>query len=386
MPTRVMVVFGTRPEAVKVAPIVRELNASQAFDCTVAVTGQHRHMLDQINDSFGIVPDVDLDVFAAGQGPSQIAAKTLTSLDPVLETHEPHTVLVQGDTTTALAAGLAAFYQHIPVVHVEAGLRSGSLWSPFPEEANRRMLSQIATLHLCPTAANRDNLLAEGIDPATITVTGNPVIDALRLAVTFPHTVTDPLAAAAVKSPGPLVLVTSHRRESWGEPMERTALALARLADQEPHATFLFPIHKNPIVRDIFFPVLRPKVNVVLTEPLDYLDLAQVLSASTLILTDSGGLQEEGPSLGKPVLVLRDNTERPEGIAAGTAKLVGTDPDRIVAETAHLLHDQAAYAAMATAINPYGDGLAARRSLAALAACFANGARLEDFDPTSSAP
>jgi UDP-N-acetylglucosamine 2-epimerase (non-hydrolysing) len=386
VPVPVMVVYGTRPEGIKLAPIVKSLEASALFEATVAVTGQHRAMLDQVNAGFGIVPAVDLDVFEAGQSPTQIAAKTLTRLEAALAERRPAAVLVQGDTTSALAAALAAFYAKIPVVHVEAGLRTETLWSPFPEEGNRRALTQLASLHLAPTRRNADNLLACGVAAGAIAVTGNTVIDALLAARDIPHEVADPRVAALLASPRPLVLVTSHRRESWGEPMARTARALARLAAQEPETGFLFPLHANPLVRDIFRPALGGFPNVVLTEPLDYLDLAKAMAGARIIVTDSGGIQEEGPSLGKPVLVLRDETERPEGVAAGTARLVGTDEAKIVAAVTELLHDPAAHAAMAEAVNPYGDGRAAQRSTAALAKFFGIGPGMEDFSPAPSRP
>ncbi|MDR3201636.1 MAG: UDP-N-acetylglucosamine 2-epimerase (non-hydrolyzing), partial [Bifidobacteriaceae bacterium] len=298
----VMVVYGTRPEGIKLAPVVNALRGSAAFRCDVAVTGQHREMLDQVNRGFGIEPDVDLDIFSHGQSPAEIAAKTLTRLEGAISERGPRAVIVQGDTTSALAAGLAAFYNRVPVVHVEAGLRTDSLWSPYPEEGNRRTLTQIASLHLAPTARNKEHLVRSGIEPAAVAVTGNTVIDALIEAVRLPHAVADPRLAALLADPRPLVLVTSHRRESWGEPMRRTARALARLAAGEPGVAFLFPLHANPLVQEIFRPALGGIDNVVLTESLGYLDLAKAMSASTLIITDSGGIQEEAPSLGKPVL------------------------------------------------------------------------------------
>lgn len=376
----IMPVYGTRPEAIKMAPLVLALQESDRFDCTVAVTGQHREMLDQVNRVFGIVPDIDLDIFEHGQSLSRTIEKTLSRLTPLLEQHSPDAIIVQGDTTSALAAGLAAFNLHIPVVHLEAGLRTASIASPFPEEGNRRLLSQITALHLAPTAQAKQNLLASGVPEGAIVVTGNTVIDALQTAIEQDLHFLDPILAAHGPFTRDVVLVTSHRRESWGAPMERTASALAQLATERPQVTFVFPLHANPRVRAIFEPVLRPLPNVVLTESLAYPDLALMLKVATVVVTDSGGIQEEAPALGKPVLVLREDTERPEAIEAGTALLVGTDPARILAEVNRLLDDPVAYAQMAHAQNPFGDGHAAARSVAALDAFFGGGARLPDFD------
>ena len=376
----IMPVYGTRPEAIKMAPLVLALRESPVLDCTVAVTGQHREMLDQVNRVFGIEPDVDLDIFEHGMGLSTVIEKTLARLTPVLEERRPDAVVVQGDTTSALAAGLAAFNLHIPVVHLEAGLRTASIASPFPEEGNRRLLSQITSLHLAPTAQAHANLLASGVQPADIVVTGNTVIDALLAAASQDLTYLDPALRERGELTGEVILVTSHRRESWGDPMRRTASALAQLAQERPHVTFVFPLHANPRVREIFEPVLRPLPNVVLTESLAYPDLVLLLKVATLVVTDSGGIQEEAPALGKPVVVLRDDTERPEAIDAGTALLVGTDPVRIVTEVNRLLDDAAAYETMARAQNPFGDGFAAQRSVAAIAEFFGDGERLPDFD------
>ncbi|MDR1119099.1 MAG: UDP-N-acetylglucosamine 2-epimerase (non-hydrolyzing) [Bifidobacteriaceae bacterium] len=375
----VMAVYGTRPEAIKMAPIVRELRESPLFACEVVVTGQHREMLDQINRGFGIEPDRDLAVFEHAQGPGLVAARTLERLTPVLREARPEAVLVQGDTASAFAAGLAAFYERVPVVHVEAGLRTDSLAAPFPEEGNRRLLTRISALHLAPTRANKANLVAEGVEPGTVAVTGNPVIDALLAASQATAPVGRPEVASALASGQRLALVTSHRRESWGEPMRRVAGAIAELAAGAPDVRWIFPLHANPLVRDIFVPALEDLPNVTLTEPLDYLDLARVVAAATLVVTDSGGIQEEAPSLGVPVLVLRDTTERMEGVAAGTARLVGTDPDAIVAGARRLLEDPAEHRKMAQAVNPYGDGKAAARTVAALAEFFGVGYRLPDF-------
>jgi len=350
------------------------------YDVAVALTGQHKTMLDQMIQGFELPVDYNLDIFSPGQSPAAIAAKTLLRLDPLLETEPPAAVMVQGDTTSALAAGLAAFYHRVPVIHVEAGLRTDNLFNPFPEEANRRALSQIGSLHLAPTANAKANVLADGIDPTKINVTGNTVIDALALALQTDLPIQEPTVARLLASDQRLILVTSHRRESWGEPMRRIAQGLAHLATDEPDTQFVLPLHANPTVREAF-QVLAGLPNVALLEPLGYFDLAKVIAAATLVITDSGGIQEEAPSLGKPVLVLRDNTERPEGVASGTARLVGTDPQVIYTQARRLLDDPIAYDAMAQAVNPYGDGLAAQRSEAAIAHFLELGAPLPEFDP-----
>ncbi len=378
-PIPVMVVYGTRPEAVKLAPIILALQASDQFTCDVVVTGQHRDMLDQINAGFGIVPDVDLDIFRHGQSITMLAAKTLAGMEPVLRDRRPRAILVQGDTTSALAAGLAAFYAGVPVVHVEAGLRTPTLASPFPEEGNRRLLSRITALHLAATGVNRDTLVAERIDADSIVVTGNPVIDALQTAVRLGRVPSDERVRAAAESGRRLVLVTSHRRESWGKPMEDIAAALRTSALTHPDVDFIFPLHANPRVRNIFRPVLADRANVILAEPLEYFELAYLLARVTLVLTDSGGLQEEAPALNVPVIVLREETERIEGVRAGTAILVGTDPAKITSAVRDLLADESRRSAVAAVRNPYGDGRAAERTLAALAHHFGVGNRLLDF-------
>ena len=375
----VMTVYGTRPEAIKVAPIVKELERSTTLTPHVVVTGQHREMLDQVNEAFDIEPEIDLDIFAPGQGLETTASKTLERLTPVLKELRPDALVVQGDTSSAFVAGLAAFYQQIPVFHVEAGLRTATIWSPFPEEGNRRLLTRISSLHLAPTSVSKQNLLDEGVDPATVAVTGNTVIDALLETVANPRPYENPELDRLDLEGRKLVLVTSHRRESWGAPMERTAKALRELSLREPDVQIVLPLHANPLVQDIFRPALEDRPNVLLTGSLSYTDFAQLTAASTLVVTDSGGVQEEAPSLGKPVLVLRENTERPEAVTAGTVKLIGTDGDRILAEVDQLLHDPDHYASMANAVNPYGDGKAAARTVAAIEEFFGLGARLADF-------
>ncbi|MFJ3404439.1 non-hydrolyzing UDP-N-acetylglucosamine 2-epimerase [Promicromonospora sp. NPDC090134] len=362
-----MTVYGTRPEAIKVAPVITALEADDRFDSVTVVTGQHREMLDQVNEVFGIVPDHDLDVMSHGQTLGQIFARVMSRLDPILEARRPDVVLVQGDTSTSTAAALAAFYRRIPVVHLEAGLRSGDIMSPFPEEANRKITSQIASLHLAPTLRSLANLVAEGVKLEDIAVTGNTVIDALYLAVERRTAFTDAAVERVAASGRRIVLVTTHRRENWGAAMEGVGRALARIARRFPGTEIVLPVHRNPVVRDAVLPHLDGLANVTVTEPLGYGEFTHLLSLSTLVLTDSGGLQEEAPSLGKPVLVMRDNTERPEAVEAGTARLIGTDEERIVAEVNRLLTNDTAYAAMAQAINPYGDGRSASRVLDATA-------------------
>ncbi|MFX0538639.1 non-hydrolyzing UDP-N-acetylglucosamine 2-epimerase [Ornithinimicrobium sp. Y1847] len=376
---RVMTVYGTRPEAIKVAPVIRALEASESLESVTVVTGQHREMLDQVNEIFGIVPDHDLDVFAHGQGLNTLMAKVFERLDPVLASVAPDALVVQGDTSTVAAASIAAFYRQIPVVHLEAGLRSGDIHSPFPEEANRKLTSQVSALHLAPTTTSRDNLLRESIDPETVVVTGNTVIDALFHTVEQGLPVTDPQLAELVETGEKLLLVTSHRRENWGGAMEGVGRALRRLAEQFPDVTTVLPAHRNPIVREAVLPHLEGLSNVVVTEPLAYGEFTRVMAAATVVLTDSGGVQEEAPSLGKPVLVMRENTERPEAVEAGTVRLIGTDEERIVNDVSTLFTDQGAYDAMANAVNPYGDGKAAARSVAAIEALLTGGQRLPDF-------
>ncbi|XKG26709.1 UDP-N-acetylglucosamine 2-epimerase (non-hydrolyzing) [Phycicoccus jejuensis] len=376
---RVMTVYGTRPEAIKVAPVIRAVEAHPDLESVTVVTGQHREMLDQVNEIFGIEPDHDLDVFAHGQTLNGLMAKVFAGLDDVLVSEAPDAVLVQGDTTTVAAASIAAFYRRIPVVHLEAGLRSGDIDSPFPEEANRRITTQTTALHLAPTPTSRDNLLREATDPATIAVTGNTVIDALLLTVAQDVPFSDERLALLEKEERPVVLVTTHRRENWGGAMEGVGRALGRLADAYPGHTIVLPAHRNPVVREAVLPHVAGRDNVLVTEPLAYGEFTRLMAASTVVLTDSGGVQEEAPSLGKPVLVMRENTERPEAVDAGTVRLIGTDEERIVAEVSRLVDDPAAYAEMANAVNPYGDGRAAERSVAAIAQLLGVGERLPDF-------
>ncbi|MDP5225543.1 MULTISPECIES: UDP-N-acetylglucosamine 2-epimerase (non-hydrolyzing) [Arthrobacter] len=376
---KVMPIFGTRPEAVKMAPIVKALQESADFDCVVTVTGQHREMLDQVNELFGIQPDHDLNILQPGQTLCDILTRTVSGLDKLFAQEKPDAVIVQGDTTTSTAGALAAFYHGIPVVHAEAGLRSGNLLSPFPEEANRKLTTQITRLHLAPTSTSKENLLAEGIKEADVVVTGNTVIDALLTTVEKKVPFTDPVLEELVAGGRRVLLVTTHRRENQGDAMRGMGRALARIAREHPDLTLVLPAHRNPVVREAVLPAIEHLENVIITEPLAYGEFTRLLSCATVVLTDSGGVQEEAPSLGKPVLVMRENTERPEAVVAGTVKLIGTDEERIVAEVNTLLTDAAAYDAMAHAVNPYGDGKAAARTVAAIGQMLGTGSRIADF-------
>ena len=377
--TVVMPIYGTRPEAIKMAPIVAALKADDTFECVVTVTGQHREMLDQVNALFGITPDHDLNIHQPGQSLAGILTRTINGLDSLFATVRPDVVIVQGDTTTSTAGAIAAFYAGIPVVHAEAGLRSHNLFSPFPEEANRKITTQIASLHLAPTSTSKANLLAEGVDSLDIAVTGNTVIDALLTTVNKNIPFTDPLLEELAASGKRILLVTTHRRENQGDTMRGVGRALASLAGAHPDVVIVLPVHKNPLVREAVLPALSGKANVLVTEPLPYGEFTRLISLATVVLTDSGGVQEEAPSLGKPVLVMRDNTERPEAVTAGTVKLIGTDPATIIESVTSLLTDPSAYSAMANATNPYGDGRAAARTVAAIHQLLGSGARAEDF-------
>ena len=374
-----MVVLGTRPEAIKLAPVVLALRDAPGFEPVVAVTAQHREMLDQVLDLFDIVPDVDLDIIKERQTLTGVTVRALEGLSPVIEQERPDVVIVQGDTTTTFVGALAAFYHHVPVVHVEAGLRTNDPYSPYPEEINRRLTTQLTTLHLAATPMAKGNLLAEHVDESRIVVTGNTVIDALLWTVDRRVDYGDPALAGLDDDPRRVLLVTAHRRESWGEGMVSIGRALAEIARRQPDVLIVFPIHKNPVVREAILPAIAGLDNVVVLEPLAYGGFARLMERAHVILTDSGGIQEEGPSLGKPVLVMRDTTERPEAIAAGTAKLVGTDEMTLVTEVCRLFDDGDAHATMANAVNPYGDGRGAPRTVGALAHLFGEGPPSEEF-------
>ncbi|STR65704.1 UDP-N-acetylglucosamine 2-epimerase [Klebsiella michiganensis] len=368
---KVLTVFGTRPEAIKMAPLVHALAKDPHFEAKVCVTAQHREMLDQVLKLFSIVPEYDLNIMQPGQGLTEITCRILEGLKPVLESFKPDVVLVHGDTTTTMAASLAAFYQRITVGHVEAGLRTGDLSSPWPEEGNRTLTGHLATYHFAPTETSRQNLLRENIADNRITVTGNTVIDALfwvrdRVlsdeALHNELTQRYPFLANGKK----MILVTGHRRESFGRGFEQICHALAEIAANNPDVQIVYPVHLNPNVSEPVKRILGHVENVILIEPQDYLPFVWLMNRAWLILTDSGGIQEEAPSLGKPVLVMREMTERPEAVSAGTVCLVGTDSQRIVNEVTRLLQDESAYQAMSRAHNPYGDGHACHRILSAL--------------------
>lgn len=370
-PLRVLSVFGTRPEAIKMAPVVQQLGRTPAVLSRVCITAQHREMLDQVLELFELRPDYDLDLMQPDQPLNELTAAVFSGLEPVLRGFGPDWVLVQGDTTTVMAAGLSAYYHRVRVGHVEAGLRTGDKWQPFPEEINRKVLGAVADLHFAPTEWARSNLLREGVPGAAIRVTGNPVIDALRQVLRHPYD----LEAGPLRGRldgRRLLLVTAHRRENFGAPLQRIFRALRRIAqDLESLVQLVYPVHMNPNVHGPAHELLGGISNIHLVPPLDYLPMAHLMKRAYLVLTDSGGLQEEAPAVGTPVLVLREVTERPEALEAGTALLVGTDEQRIYAETKRLLENPSAQAAMARASNPYGDGHAAERIVAGLLA--ANG-------------
>ncbi len=363
-PARILVVFGTRPEAIKLFPVINALKADPRFECVVCVSAQHREMLDQVLDIAGIVPDHDLDVMKPDQSLDELTARLLTGLGKVMDEVQPDRVIVQGDTATAMAGALAAYYRKVPVDHVEAGLRSGNIYHPWPEEINRKIIGSMASLHFAPTATSANALKAENVDPARIHVTGNTVIDAL-------HWVSAKIAAQPSLAGGladlearfaqrRIIGVTSHRRENFGDGMDNIASAIRQIAARDDVAV-IFPVHLNPNVRKVMHEALGGLDNVAMIEPLDYPHFARLIGIAEIMLTDSGGVQEEAPALGKPVLVMRETTERPEGVEAGTAKLVGTQAARIVTEISTLLDDKAAYEQMARAHNPFGDGTSARR-------------------------
>ncbi|WP_434289840.1 non-hydrolyzing UDP-N-acetylglucosamine 2-epimerase [Celeribacter sp. SCSIO 80788] len=368
-PIKVLSVFGTRPEAIKMAPVVGALGSAQGITSEICVTAQHREMLDQVLNLFDIRPEYDLDLMRTGQGLHDLSAMLLKELKQVLDQARPDLVLVHGDTATTAMAAMAAYYNQIPVGHVEAGLRTGNIYSPWPEEVNRKLTGTISALHFAPTEKSRANLLTENVDPATVHVTGNTVIDALMSVVARLERDSSAQQALVERTgiqPGKrVILVTGHRRESFGGGMERICHALAELA-KRPDVQIIYPVHLNPNVREPVERLLGGRENITLIDPLDYYPFIFLMSRADIILTDSGGIQEEAPSLGKPVLVMRDTTERPEAVDAGTVKLVGTDKEKIVSEVSRLLDDTAAYAEMSHAHNPYGDGKASQRIVTAI--------------------
>ena len=375
---KVMLVFGTRPEAIKMAPLVKEFQKNpEHFQTIVCVTGQHRQMLDQVLELFEITPDYDLDIMKAGQDLYDVTSRVLIGMRDVLKEAQPDVVLVHGDTTTSTAAALAAFYQQIPVGHVEAGLRTHNIYSPWPEEMNRQLTGRIATYHFAPTSLSRENLLQEGVDEGTISVTGNTVIDALYWVVNKIKTnaslredmqqllLQSGYDVTRLKEGRKLVLITGHRRENFGDGFINMCTAIRDLTQKYPEVDFVYPMHLNPNVRkpihEVFGEDLNNLGNMFFIEPLEYLSFVTLMEKADIVLTDSGGIQEEAPGLGKPVLVMRDTTERPEALEAGTVKLVGTDYNKILTEVSELLDDEDAYKAMSHAVNPYGDGLACGR-------------------------
>lgn len=390
---RALVVFGTRPEAIKMAPVVKALQADPRFDARVCVTGQHREMLAQVLEVFGITPDHDLEVMAPGQDLFDVTSKVLLGMRGVLREEQPDVVLVHGDTTTCFAAGLAAFYERVPVAHVEAGLRTGDLSRPWPEELNRVLVGRFADHHFAPTERAADNLRAEGAEERTVHVTGNTVVDALldvrdrvadEPAVTFEDELGAGLAAALDADASPVVLVTGHRRESFGQGFQDLCAGLRQVAETHPDWRIIYPVHLNPNVRGPVREALGDVDNVHLIEPLEYRPFVWLMNRATAILTDSGGIQEEGPSLRVPVLVTRDVTERPEAVAAGTVQLVGTDPGRIVSGLEAAILDPAVRSAMTTGANPYGDGHASERICNLLAEAFQLGSPVEPIALTAA--
>ncbi len=376
---KVISVFGTRPEAIKMAPVIKELEKRPEIDSVVAVTAQHRGMLDQVLEIFGIKPDYDLNIMKQRQTLVDITSNVLTGLYGVIQEEKPDIILVHGDTTTTFAGALASFYNQVPVGHVEAGLRTYDKYSPFPEEMNRRMTTSIATLHFAPTVMNKNNLLKENINEKDIFITGNTVIDALKTTVRGDYKFADETVASLDFSKK-VIVVTAHRRENLGEPLKNICRALKRIAeDFSDEVQIVYPVHLNPAVREVAFDILGNIDNVHLIDPLDVCELHNLMARSYMILTDSGGLQEEAPSLGKPVLVLRHETERPEAIAAGTVKLAGVIEDDIYLMARTLLTDSEAYNMMAHSVNPYGDGKASERTVDAILYHFLNQKRPDDL-------
>ncbi len=363
---KVMTIFGTRPEAIKMAPVVKALEAADDMASIVTVTAQHREMLDQVLHLFSITPDYDLNIMSQGQTLYDVTCKALLGLQGVLKEAKPDVVLVHGDTTTTFVGALAAFYEGIPVGHVEAGLRTGNIYSPFPEEMNRKLTGAIGTYHFAPTSTSESNLLKENINPAHLYVTGNTVIDALQTTVQTDYTFKEELLNQIDYINNKVILVTTHRRENLGDPMRNVYEAVRDIINEQADVEVIFPMHRNPKVRSIVQEVLGDMPRVHLIEPLEYEPFANLMARTYLIMTDSGGIQEEAPSLGKPVLVLRDTTERPEAVEAGTVKLVGTDKESVYRTATELLVNETAYLAMSNAVNPYGDGLASDRIVQAL--------------------
>ena len=367
---KIMSIFGTRPEAIKMAPVVKELEKHEEIESIVCVTAQHREMLDQVLDLFQIKPDYDLNIMKAGQTLGEITSRVLLGLEEVIKEVQPHMVLVHGDTTTTFAGALASFYQQVKVGHVEAGLRSGNIYSPYPEEANRMLTGRLTHLHFAPTQGNKKNLLAEGIKEENIIMTGNTVIDALMQVIKEDYHFENELLNQLDYKNKKIILMTAHRRENLGEPMVNIFSAIREVADKNENIDIVFPIHLNPQVRNLAAEILGNAKNIHMIEPLDYEPFANLQGRAYMLLTDSGGIQEEAPALGKPVLVLRTETERPEAVEAGTVKIAGVEKNRIVTLMEELIHNKEVYEQMANAVNPYGDGTAAKRTVAAILGYF----------------
>lgn len=379
MPT-LLIAYGTRPEAIKLGPVIRELRQSR-LESIVITSGQHREMLDEVNDLFDVRPDLDLSVMQPRQTLEELTARVFDGYSSALRDLRPDALLVQGDTTTSFVAALCGFYAKVPVVHLEAGLRTNDRYAPFPEEINRRLTTQLSSLHLAPTNRNRAALLREGINPDVVVVTGNTVIDALIWASKLRQPFDDSVLEAASICHRRIVLVTAHRREAWGQGMNAIASGIARVAEAFPDVLFVFPMHRNPIVRESLLPALVDHENIYVREPMPYGKFARLIGESSIIVTDSGGLQEEAPGLGKPTLVLREETERVEAVEVGAAKLVGLDTALIVAELSNLLANQAAYDSMARTASPYGDGVASARVRKSIEHLLGLGPQVQDFVP-----
>lgn len=365
VPIRICIVFGTRPEAIKLAPVIIALWKETDFLVKTIVTGQHREMLDQVLQRFGLIPEYDLNIMTPGQNLAEITSRILLGITPILQSEKPDLLIVHGDTTTTFASSLAAFYQNIPVAHVEAGLRTGDKWQPYPEELNRILTGNISDLHFAPTLQAKENLLRENVSPESIFVTGNTVIDALYYCLPENYKKNN-IVPNITRTAEKLILVTAHRRENWGRPLGNIVQALQAILRDNPNVRMLIPVHLNPSVQKIFRESLGSEPRAHLVEPFDYQQMIEAMAQAYLIITDSGGIQEEAPALGKPVLVLRNKTERPEAILAGTVRLVGTDPENICKSANLLLQDDNEYQKMAQAVNPYGDGGASARIVAGL--------------------
>jgi len=363
---KVMSIFGTRPEAIKMAPLVKKLQETEEIDSVLCVTAQHRQMLDMVLDLFELKADYDLDIMEHGQSISDITVKVLKGMENILQEVKPDIVLVHGDTSTTFVGALAAFYQQIPVGHVEAGLRSGNIYSPYPEEMNRKLTTNLASLYFAPTTGNYDNLIKENITSEKIFITGNTVIDALLQVVKEEYVFDNPLLNGIDYRNKKVIVMTCHRRENWGEPMENIFKAVVDIKERHKDVEIIFPVHLNPKIRELAKDIMGNMEGVHLIEPLDYEPFVNLLNKAHLILTDSGGIQEEAPALGKPILVLREETERPEAVGAGTVKIVGVDRDKIIKEVEELLSNPKSYSQMANATNPYGDGRACERIVDAL--------------------